>query len=106
MHFLSSRNPSNLFLRARARLIRWVAVWFGGNRCQVSPFVGLVALVGLVGWLVGLVGIDVKSQPKAGIGKRPEQSLNEDLLVRSPGLVLVCSPTSLGLRGMWIVDGQ
>ena len=46
-------------------------------------------MVGLVG-LVGLVGIDVKSQPKARIGKRPEQSLNEDLLVRSPGLVLVC----------------
>ena len=62
--------------------------------------------LGWLVWLVGLVGIDVKSQPKARIGKRPEQSLNEDLLVRSPGLVLVCPTTSLGLRGMWIVDGQ
>ena len=38
-----------------------------------------------------MVGIHVKPQPKARIGKRAEP---EDLLVRSPGLVLV----SLSLR--------
>ena len=49
-----------------------------------------------------MVGIHVKPQPKAKIGKRAEP---EDLLVRSPGLVLVSlSSTSLGLRGVSMVD--